>query len=70
MYYMRINKNLVHQVGDQTKVILRCMVKARNILTRYEITASRPSRNKAGNVPSIPGLSYGAKESIAYSTPL
>ena len=26
MYYMRINKNLVHQVGDQTKVILRCTV--------------------------------------------
>jgi len=21
---LRINKNLVHQVGDQTKVILRC----------------------------------------------
>jgi uncharacterized Fe-S cluster-containing radical SAM superfamily protein len=27
MYYMGINKNLVHQVGDQTKVILRCTVK-------------------------------------------
>jgi len=26
MYYMWINKNLVHQVGDQTKVILRCTV--------------------------------------------
>ena len=26
MYYMSINKNLVHQVGDQTKVILRCTV--------------------------------------------
>jgi len=23
MYYMWINKNLVHQVGDQTKVMLR-----------------------------------------------
>jgi len=22
MYYMRINKNLVHQVGDQTKIIV------------------------------------------------
>jgi hypothetical protein len=26
MYYMWINKNLVHQVGDQNKVILRCTV--------------------------------------------
>jgi len=26
MYYMQINKNFVHQVGDQTKVILRCTV--------------------------------------------
>ena len=26
MYCMWINKNLVHQVGDQTKVILRCTV--------------------------------------------
>jgi hypothetical protein len=26
MYYMWINKNLVHQVGDQTKVMLRCTV--------------------------------------------
>jgi hypothetical protein len=26
MYYMWINKNLVHQVGDQTKVILRSTV--------------------------------------------
>ena len=26
MYYMWINKNLVHQVGDQTNVILRCTV--------------------------------------------
>jgi len=26
MYYMKINKNLVHQVGDQTKVILRFTV--------------------------------------------
>jgi hypothetical protein len=26
MYYMWINKNFVHQVGDQTKVILRCPV--------------------------------------------
>jgi len=26
MYYMWINKNLVHQVGDQTKVIIRCTV--------------------------------------------
>jgi hypothetical protein len=26
MYYILINKNLVHQVGDQTKVILRCTV--------------------------------------------
>jgi len=27
MYYMWINKNLVHQAGDQTKVILICTVK-------------------------------------------
>jgi hypothetical protein len=26
MYYMWINKNLVHQGGDQTKIILRCTV--------------------------------------------
>jgi hypothetical protein len=26
MYYMWINKNIVHQVGDQTKVILRFTV--------------------------------------------
>jgi hypothetical protein len=30
---MRINKNLVHQVGDQTKVTLRCTV---NQLSRYK----------------------------------
>ena len=34
MYYMWINKNLVHQVGNQTKVILRYTV---NQLSRCDI---------------------------------
>jgi len=29
-----------------------------------------PSCNRAGNIPSIPGLLYGANESIAHTTPI
>ena len=36
MYYMRINKNLVHQVGDQTKVFIPVMTrKSVTLLAAY-----------------------------------
>jgi hypothetical protein len=37
MYYMWINKNLVYQVGEQTKVILRCTV---NQPSRHDVHIS------------------------------
>jgi len=40
MYYMRINKNLVLQVGDQTKVILRCTV---NQPSRFAVIVFTPN---------------------------
>jgi len=51
---MRINKNLVHQVGDQTKVILR-------------YTANQPSRKETFVVSFILGNSPASEESIQHS---
>jgi hypothetical protein len=57
MYYMSINKNLVHQVGDQTKDILEVKnALVQSVCIRSRSTASAILFKKFNNILHFPHL--------------
>ena len=62
MFYMRINKNLVHQVGDQTKV----QYTVQTVTSKLNLVNGKRAKNRQTNSKNLGYLEFIYVESTQY----